>query len=302
MSENEKKILQKAVKQIEVPEEALTALEIEGDQRRKKHLTMRFKWGEIIISAVLIVCVFFIGNFMWSKENTPSKSSALASTENTKTATNDILQSARYWKVKNEETYYSFSKESIRIIKNFFTIATANYTVKNDQLTVFFDTVNDNGDPIKETHSYQLKTQGNQLLLEPDLAGDQQLVLDAHQEEIFPYTEESIKKLQPAINPDLTAYTSWTSIIKGNNGLNSTVTFDGFLRKEKIDGENTWLTTTYEINNNKLLINYGGYTVGADMYWDGDKIILWQTSNTLEKDEDREQYLEELVTVLQPNK
>ncbi|MBO0474363.1 hypothetical protein IGL98_001434 [Enterococcus sp. DIV0840] len=304
MSDNEKKILQKAMKQIEVPEEALTALEIGSGQRKNRVRNFRYKSGEIILSSIVIIAFIFVGTVMWTKaketNNKPSTSASTA-TERKKETPANILQSTKYWKVQNEEDYYSFGNDKVRIIEHYFSLFTTNYTFKGDQLDIIYDSFNEADDPIEKIHSYQVKKNGNNLVLEPKLAEDKRLILEPHNEEIFPYSEEKIKQLKPAVDPDLTKYASWTSSIKGNR-QNSTLMFDGFLMKERIDGEEDWVTWTYEIEGNHLVVNYGGYTVSHDMYWDGDTIILWQVSNSLQKSDDKEEYKEEIVTILQPNK
>lgn len=302
MSDNEKKILQKAMKQIEVPEEALASLEIDSHQRKSRVRKFHYKWGEIFLSSAVIICLIFIGTLIWPKPQEISELSSTASTTEMKEVPANILQATKYWKVANEDKYYSFSNDEVRIIVKYFTWNTPKYTFKEDQLEIYDTVIGDNDEPITELYSYQVKMDGANLILEPKLSEVKRLVLEPHNEEIFPYTEESLKKLKPANEPDLTAYSSWTSIIKGNNGLNSTVSFDGFLRKEKIDGEDRWLTMTYEVNGNHILVNYGGYTVGSDMYWDGENIVFWPVSNSLPKSEDRKEYDEESVTLLKPNK
>lgn len=307
MSDNEKKILEKAMKQIKVPcEDALTVLETHSSRRKTKFSKLKYKWGELILSGVIIVCLVFVGALMWPKNNEVNKPSASISTSSTLENTNEIpatiLQSVNYWKIKNEEKYYSFSENKVRMIVQYFTRMEPEYTFKKDQLVILDKVLNDQGEIVADTYSYQVKRDGANLVLEPNSAEIERLILEPHNEEIFPYTEESIKKLQPAVDPDFTKYASWTSIVKGNNGSNSTVTFDGFLRKEKIDGEERWMTTTYEVKNNQILVNYGGYTIGNDMYWDGENIVLWPASSTLPKSEDREEYDEESVVLLKPNK
>lgn len=301
MSDNEKKILQKAMKQIEVPEEALTALEIGAGQRKNRARNFRHKWGEIILSIVVIACFILFGTNMWSKAKENNKLSTSASTERTKEVPANTLQSTKYWKVQNEENYYSFSHDKVRIIEHYFSPFTHKYSFKDNQLDIVYDTFNENDDPIEEIHSYQVEKSGSNLVLEPKRAEDKRLILEPHNEEIFPYKEETIKKLKPAVDPDLTKYSSWTSTIKGNR-QNSTLKFDGFLMEERIDGEESWITWTYEIKGNHLVVNYGGYTISHDMYWDGDTIILWQVSNSLTKSDDKEEYKEEIITILQPNK
>ncbi|WP_207696627.1 hypothetical protein DOK67_0002313 [Enterococcus sp. DIV0212c] len=305
MSDNEKKILQKAMNQIEVPEEeSLNALRKSSDRRQGRHLMAKHKWGEIILSSLVIVCLLFIGTLMWPKAKETTKlSSAVASTstEPTKDMSVKLLQSTKYWKVQNEENYYRFSNDKVRIIEHYFSLFTTKYTFKGNQLDIIYDSFNETDSPIEEIHSYQVKKSGNNLVLEPKHAEDQRLILEPHNEEIFPYTEETIKKLQPAVDPDLTKYSSWTSSIKGNRQT-STLTFDGFLMKERIDEEEKWMTWTYEIKGNHLLVNYGGHTASLDMYWDGEKIILWPVSNSLPKDQNHEEYKEESVTILEPNR
>ncbi|WP_348922659.1 hypothetical protein [Enterococcus rotai] len=302
MSENEKKILENAMKKIKVPEEeSLNALATGLDKREYNYRRPQYKWGEIILSSIAIVCLCFVTIFMWQNGKEMNEPSTLTSTEGIKEIPENILQSTPYWKIQNEENYFSFSNEKMRIIQNYLTSMTPKYIFKNNRLDVAYKMVNENGDSIDEIHSYQVVMDGNNLILEPQLAEDERLVLEPYNKEIFPYTEESIKKLKPAINPDLTAYSSWTSIVKGNSGLNSTVTFDGFLKKDRIDGEDQSLTMTYEVKDNHLLVNYGGYTVSSDMYWDDENIVLWQVSNTLLA-EDEQKFKEESVTVLKPNK
>ncbi|EOH99217.1 hypothetical protein UAY_01994 [Enterococcus moraviensis ATCC BAA-383] len=308
MSNNEKKILENAMKKIDVPEEALTALETGSRQRNTWFRKSQYKWGEIIISSVVVVCLLFVGTLVWPKgegknkvnmSNASSAASGSAAGQNEQTTTN--LHSTKYWKVQNEEKYFSFSEDKVRVIIHYFTQGTPRYTFKENQLDLFYETIDDNDQTIEEVHSYQVKKEGNNLVLEPTTAREKRVVLEPHHEEIFPYTEETIKKLKPAINPNLAGQSSWTSIIKGNNGENSTVIFDGTLCKEKIDGEERWLTATYEVEGNHLLINYGSYTVGKDMYWDGENIVLWPVSTTL-PESNIEEFKEESVTILQPTK
>lgn len=303
MSDNEKKILQKVMEKIDVPrEDALAALDIDSDQRKNKHRTFHYKWGEIILSSVVVISLLFIGTLMWPKTKENSEPSSSAATTETKNVPTTILQATKYWKVGNEEKYYRFSDDEVRIIINYFTWSAPKYTFKDNQLDIFEEVINDNDELVSELHSYQVKMEGANLILESKLPGGKRLVLEPHNEEIFPYTEESIKKLKPANEPDLTAYSSWKSIIKGNGGINSTVTFDGFLRKEIIDGEDRGMTMTYEINENHILVDYGGYQVTSDMYWDGENIVFWTVSNSLPKSEDRKDYPEEGVCLLIPNK
>ncbi|OJG91782.1 hypothetical protein RV15_GL000449 [Enterococcus silesiacus] len=289
--------------QIEVPEEeALAALDVDANQRKSRVRKFHYKWGEIFLSGVVVICLFFIGTLMWPKTKEISDQSSSVSTEEPKKIPANILQATKYWKIANEDKYYSFSNDDVRMIINYFTWFAPKYTFRDDQLDIYEKVIDDNNEVIAELHSYQVAMDGSNLILEPKLSEVKRLVLEPHNEEIFPYTEESLKKLRPANEPDLTAYSSWTSIIKGNDGLNSTVTFDGFIRKEKIDGEDSWLTMTYEVNGNHILVNYGGYKVGADMYWDGENIVFWPVSNSLQKSEDRKEYAEESVTLLKPNK
>lgn len=305
MSENEKNILQKAMNQIEVPEEeSLTALSGNSEREQGRYLMSKYKWGEIILSSLVMICLFFIGTLMWPKTEKPNKPASEISTaiEPAKTISAKLLQSTKYWKVQSEENYYQFNEGEVRMIIKYFTFMEPKYTLEGDQLTIFSGVFNDKDELVADVQLYQVKMEGANLILEPKSSDLKRMILEPHNEEIFPYTEETIKKLKPAIDPDLTAYSSWTSIIKGNDGLNSTVTFDGFLRKEKLDGEDRWLTTTYEVNGNHILVNYGGYTVGQSMYWDGENIILWPMSNSLEKSEDRKEYKEESVTVMKPIK
>lgn len=305
MSDYEKKSLQQAMKQIKVPQdESLAALETPSIQRKTKFAKLHYKRGELIVSGLIIVCLVFISTLMWPKSGEIDKPNASTSTptESSKKIPETIFQSVKYWKIKNEETYYSFNGNKVRMIIKYFTQLEPEYTFKDNQLVILANAINDQGEVISDTYSYQVKREAENLLLEPNSSEMERLVLEPQNEEIFPYTEETIKKLQPAINPDFTKSTSWTSIIKGNDGENSTVTFDGFLRQEKIDGEERWMTTTYEVKDNHLLVNYGGYTIGSDMYWDGENIILWPASSTLPKDEDRQEYKEESVTILKPNK
>lgn len=302
MSNNEKAILQRAMRQIKVPEEeALTALRTSSKHRKSSYRKFQYKLGEIILYCAVIMCLLIIGSLMLPKMTETNNPATSSSTLKTKEIPADILQSTKYWKVENEENYYSFSNGKVRIIMNYFTRLTPEYTFKENQLDISSKVINDNDEIVADVHTYLVKMDGANLVLEPKFAEIKRLVLKPHNEEIFPYTEETIKKLTPAINPDLTKYSSWTSIIKGNAGLNSNVTFDGFLRKEKIDGEDSWLTTTYEIKENHLLINYGGYTVGEDMYWDGENIILWPVSNSSQNNEEPE-YKEESVTIMKPVK
>ncbi|WP_086312741.1 hypothetical protein A5821_000309 [Enterococcus sp. 7F3_DIV0205] len=305
MSENEKKILQKAMNQIEVPEEeSLAALSGNSERGQGRYLMSKYKWGEIILSSLVMICLFFIGTLMWPKTEKPNKPASEISTaiEPAKTISAKLLQSTKYWKVQSEENYYQFNEGEVRMIIKHFTFMEPKYTLEGDQLTIFSSVFNDKDELVADVQLYQVKMEGANLILEPKSSDLKRMILEPHNEEIFPYTEETIKKLKPAIDPDLTAYSSWTSIIKGNDGLNSTVTFDGFLRKEKLDGEDRWLTTTYEVNGNHILVNYGGYTVGQSMYWDGENIILWPVSNSLEKSEDRKEFKEESVTVMKPIK
>ncbi|OJG26943.1 hypothetical protein RU98_GL003034 [Enterococcus caccae] len=295
------------MKQIEVPQdESRAALQIDSEQRKNKFSKIHYKWGELILSSVIIGCFVFVGTLMWPKNKETNKPSTVASTfsstEKNQEIPASIFQSVKYWKIKNEETYYQFSENKVRMISKYFTQMEPEYTFKENQLVILTEVISDQGEVISDTYSYQVKKEGTTLLLEPNSAEVERIVLEPHNEEIFPYTEESIKKLEPAVDPDFTKYATWTAIIKGNDGQNSIVDFDEFLRKEKVEGEDRWMTTTYEVKNNHLLVNYGSYTMGSDMYRDGENIILWPTSSTLPSAEDRKEYKEEKVTILKPNK